>query len=607
MKRASLAILLMTFFVYIEPAIAKDIQVDLQVSSNELEVGESTELYLVFNGGTDMPAPQLNDINGFSCQYLGPATQFSIVNGNYSKTVTHQYQLIPLKAGRFKIGPFSFSFNGDKFTTSAVEVTVNGQGQGSSSSGPATTQQPGKVRNDEELKDYVFLKLSAKKNKAYVNERIPVTIKLYVRQLQINGIQSLSLNGPGFVKEEFTKPKQYRETLNGFEYAVVEFNTNLYATNDGQIVIGPAEMNCSALVVYKQKQNRRHSFFNDPFFDNFFGGAQQQSLKLISDQLVTRILSLPQEGKPREFGGAVGNFALRVTGSPLKVKAGDPITLRMEVSGEGTFDSITSPELVNAENFKLYKPEVKNNSGIKSFDQVIIPQTPEATKTPKVKFVFFNPAAQKYITLEKEGIPVSVSPADEKGAKMVDSSPTRPFTSGKSEGLGRDIEFIKDDPGEIKTSGVYLYQNGIFWLVQFFPIIFVTLAFISNRQRARWSNDQTYARKLRAPKIARAGLKKAGALLRQNKTAEFYNTIFKTLQEYLGHRFGRPSAGMVSDIVEDLIASAGLDAGLAVKLRACFSDCDLARYASARIDQNMMSGTLKNLEEIIEYLEKNKS
>lgn len=601
MKRIVIAIILMTLFVAGGTAIAKDIHIDLQVSSNELEVGEGAELYLVINEGTDMPAPQLNDINGFSCQYLGPATQVSIVNGSYSKSVTQQYQLVPLKAGKFKIGPFSFSSNGDNYTTSAVEVTVSGQSQGSSS-GQAAAQPQGKAPNEETLKDYVFLKLSARKNRAYVNERIPVTTKLYVRQLQINGIQKLTLNEQGFVKEEFTKPKQYRETLNGAEYAVVEFNTNLYATTDGQIALGPAEMNCSALV----KGSRRNSFFNDSFFDDFFGGARQQSLKLTSGKLVMRILPLPQDGKPREFNGAVGNFTMRVTCSPTKVKAGDPITLHTEISGAGNFDSVTSPNLVNAEKFKLYQPEIKISGGIKSFDQVIIPQTVAATATPKATFIFFNPETQKYVTLGKEGIPISVSPSDEKGAKLVDSPGTTPSSSVKTEDLGHDIEYIKDDPGIIKPQGEYIYQSRIFWLCQLFPLIFVVLAFTFNLRRQRLSTDQDYARKLRAPKVARAGLKKAGNLLRQNKTKEFYDTIFKTLQEYLGQRLGRPSGGMVADIVDDLVAGERIDAGLAEKLRACFSDCDLARYASARLDQNTMAETLKNLEEIIECLEKNK-
>lgn len=592
MKTIAISIILLILFVPAGTAIAKDMRIDLQVSANELEVGERAELYLVFNGGTDMPAPQLNNINGFSCQYLGPATQVSIVNGSYSKSVTYQYQLVPLKAGRFKIGPFSFSDKGDNYITAAVEVTVNGHNQSSSSS----------------LKDCVFLKLSSRITSAYVNERIPVTLKLYVYQLQINGIQSLALNGLGFVKEEFSKPKQYRETLNGIEYVVAEFDTNLYATNEGQITLGPAEMNCTALVTRQRKANSGNSFFNDPFFADFFGGTQQQSLKLTSDKIVMRILPLPQGEKPREFSGAVGNFTLRANCSPTKVKAGDPITLHMEISGEGNLDSVTSPELVNAENFKLYQPEIKITAGIKSFDQVIIPQTTEVTETPKIKLVFFNPLKQKYITLVKEGVAISVSPSAEKGAKIVDSSPITPATvSIKTADLGRDIEFIKDNPGKIIPQNTYLYQRGIFWLWQLIPLIFVSLTFIFHRRQERLNSDWTYARKLRAPKVARAGLKVAGKLLHQGKIDEFYNTIFKTLQEYLGHRFGRPSAGMVSDIVEDLVVSAGLDTAIAGKLRSCFSDCDLARYASARIDQNTMAGTLKNLEEIIAYLEKNKS
>ena len=92
----------------------------------------------------------------------------------------------------------------------------------------------------------------------------------------------------------------------------------------------------------------------------------------------------------------------------------------------------------------------------------------------------------------------------------------------------------------------------------------------------------------------------------ENKKELFYEQIFKTLQEYLGHRFNRPFAGMTADFVEELIAVQGLDHEIAEKLRDCFLQCDMARYAAATLNKDNMQDILVKLEQSIDYLERYK-
>jgi len=74
------------------------------------------------------------------------------------------------------------------------------------------------------------------------------------------------------------------------------------------------------------------------------------------------------------------------------------------------------------------------------------------------------------------------------------------------------------------------------------------------------------------------------------------------LQEYLGHRFNRPSAGITAEVIDEL----KLHKKIAENFKACFSDCDLARYAAEQFNKEKMARTLSNLEESIDYLERRK-
>jgi hypothetical protein len=105
----------------------------------------------------------------------------------------------------------------------------------------------------------------------------------------------------------------------------------------------------------------------------FLGRVQLYSKEVRSPELALTILPFPEPDRPREFNGAVGQFQMEASGSPTEVKAGDPITLIMKISGTGNFDSVQSPQLISAEGFKVYNAEARTTDNGKTFEQVIIP------------------------------------------------------------------------------------------------------------------------------------------------------------------------------------------------------------------------------------------
>ncbi len=586
---------------------AKEIPIKLQLDRELVEVGDILQLRLLINNMQNVPAPKLPEIDGFKSQYLGPSTKVSIINGRATSSITHRYRLVAMKTGLFTLGPFSFTHQGDNYTTNIKQIKVVARGQGAQQAKASLLEQSQGIAAGETLSGKIFLIIAAEKTGAFVNERFALTVKLYVNRLSVRDIKYPLLEGVGFIKEDFTSPRQYRENIGGVLYDIVEFKTCLYPTKAGQVTIGPARIKCNIVSHERRKQGTRalDRFLDDSFFSGFFGRLYVYPREITSAEFLLDVKDLPQEGKPEQFSGAVGDFKMKVKASPLKLNAGDPITLNMEISGKGNFDSVQSPVLSKKENFKVYTPQAKEEGGMKRFEQVIIPQKESIREIPEIVFVFFNPKTKEYVSLRQPSIAIEVSASEDAGLKMVEG-PSAAQVAAPTHVLGTDIIYIKEDIGKILAKEKHFYNNRGFLMLQLLPLMLFGAAVIFQRRRERLSTDISYARKLRAPKIAREKIKKAKEYLTQAKTAEFYDQIFKTLQEYIGHRFNRPSKGITAEVVEELILNKGLNTEAASKLKRCFAECDTARYAPAQLDTAAMEQTLGVLEEVIDYLERNK-
>ena len=115
-------------------------------------------------------------------------------------------------------------------------------------------------------------------------------------------------------------------------------------------------------------------------FDDFFGGVTEKQLMLRTDSENVNVLSLPTARRPTDFTGAVGKFEVDSEAAPTKVTMGDPITVRLKVSGQGNFDRVNSRGLETSAEWKTYSPraqfEPADNAGYegtKTFEQAIVP------------------------------------------------------------------------------------------------------------------------------------------------------------------------------------------------------------------------------------------
>jgi hypothetical protein len=130
------------------------------------------------------------------------------------------------------------------------------------------------------------------------------------------------------------------------------------------------------------------------------------------------VLALPAEGRPGNFSGAVGTFQVSSELSGVKTVAGDPLTLRLHITGAGNFDRINDVMLTDIDHWKTYQSTSTFKAsddigfrGEKTFEQPVIAADAGTQSLPGLTFSYFDPKTRRYESAKTEPLSVAVSPA----------------------------------------------------------------------------------------------------------------------------------------------------------------------------------------------------
>ena len=601
---------------------AEDIKFEASIDKKTVAIGETAQLGLTFYGTQNVPAPDIGNIEGCDVHYLGPSTMMTVINGTVSSSITHMYKVQPLRMGKFQLGPFSFKYEGNTYTSNSAFLTVSEERPKEVKS---ETKEPAVGENTVEsldLKDRLFLTLKVDKTRAYTNEIIPVIIKFYSNNLNISDIQLPTFNEEGFSKAQFEEPKQTREHMGGLVFDVLEFRTSIFGTRAGDYKLGPAKLKCN-LIVRKRTRNvspLEDDFLNEPggrspgpYFDEFFTRYERYPIELKSDDAEIILSPLPAEGRPDDFSGAIGDYQFIFQAGPKKVKVGDPVTLKMEINGTGNFNTVIIPKLDNTEGFRIYEPQAKTEANRKTFKQILIPESDKVYQTPKAIFTYFDPNKKEYKTITQAPVPLEVEKVKEAPAQVIGGTQVTPSTAAsmgfgapeeKKEEPQGDILYIKESLGRVHTKDYRIYNSFLFLLIFLIPLTAMLSLYIIYARKNRLIRDTRYAHRAQAIKNMRTEFFELKDRLKSNDAKSFYETLFKTMQNYLGGKLYLPVAGLTFDMVEPILKSKDVDIEIVGKIKNIFQICDRAKFALSNIDEFKMKDDMKELEEIIRYFER---
>ena len=329
--------------------------------------------------------------------------------------------------------------------------------------------------------------------------------------------------------------------------------------------------------------------------DDFFNDYVKRTIQLNSkNSTAITILPLPEATRPKDFSLGVGHFQVSASAGPTDVQQGDPVTLKMIVSGTGNLQSITAPTLINSTGFKVYDPQRKDsgartsgggnedNTGRVTFEQVLIPIDAKVKQIGPITFSYFDPDSGSYRQVTAAAIPINVKPNPNFNATAVMSSVS---SNTGNEELGQDLIYIKDNPGRLDAGHKPLYRSFWFELLQLLPLLGLLAAFIYRKQQKLLQADTPQSRALRANSQANRRLATANALRISGKYEELLDELHVTIRQYLGEKFNLAAAGMTVKVVESLTAK-GIPTAITEDIREFFERYDYHRFTGAALGQN---------------------
>ncbi len=529
-------------------------------------VGESINLSINCTNFSPSSRPILPSISGLRFSSAGTSRKFQLGGGGRTSTYTFNILVTPLKPGNYSISPIQVRHETRLFKPKPLKLLVLPAGE---------KPKPG---NNQSQNAYV--RLLPTKTTAYVGEVIPIEIQLFF----IDGVnvQMPELIADGFNIAPFPKHKQTRMQKGNQIYQVLTFRTAATPLKAGKLQLGPVKQGMVLRV--RQKQNRRSPFNNS--FDGIFTRYQQVPVTLEAKAQTITVKPLPTANKPASFNGAVGRYTMQAKASPLEVTVGDPVTLNIQISGQGAIDSLNLPKL-DWPSFKSYEPSVttnKNNPlgllGTRTFEQVVIPESDKITEVPRIEFSFFDPVTAQYRVLAKGPLPLKVNPSDEPIAPLVGGNTARE-TSEPDSPPQTDILTIQHHLGSLGQA-LPLVARPNFWLLQSIPLLLWLGALLWRRKTNALANNPRLRRKRQVAERTRAGLAKLDNLAKQEETAEFHAELADLLREQLGLRLDIPAEGITADIVHSPAASNKLDEGTRSDIRKLFTASDQATYARSQ-------------------------
>ena len=557
---------LLLLWLVVAPAHAANFTASLD--NDTLTLGQSTTLSLTFEGGSPQNTPGLPDIPGLQISYVGPSSQFSFINGQTSSTVTHHFTITPVRTGVFVIPALTADVGGVRLTSQPLPLRVV---QPSAASTP-------QINSGSQI---AFMKLTLPDTRLYVGEVTTANLEIFLRDDVQNygNIQFTGTPADGFVLGKNSSGQRYRTQIGSRGYTVIPIAVALTVTKTGNVSLGPFT---ASMIVVLPSPNQG----GDAFFNQFFNQGQQRAVTLATDQINVESSPLPAGNSPPNFNGAIGQYTMAVTAGPTNVAVGDPITVRIQISGRGDLGSLTLPVQTAWHDFTIYPPTARVETsdplglqGTKTFEEIVAPQNTDVHELPAFDFSYFDPDTGSYRTLTEPAVSLAVRSA---GSTPVPTIAGTQPAGAENQTKPGDILPIKDNLGPLGQAGLPLVTRPAFLALQAVPVLAWLAAVVWRKRTDKLANNPRLRRQRHVAQLVRGGLNDLRQFAAANDSDQFFATLFRLLQEQLGERLDLPASSITEAVVEERLAPLGAPEPVLGGLRELFQLCNQARYAPIR-------------------------
>ncbi|MGH7730522.1 MAG: BatD family protein, partial [Candidatus Eiseniibacteriota bacterium] len=551
-------------------ARAAELAFSASVEQTTVGLGEQFEMVLSVQGEDmlSVPSPVLPPLPDFDVlgRSSSQSTNISIIGGQMRKqaTVSFIYALAAKRLGKSLIPPCKLVYQGKEYLSQPIEITVvqAAQGRATPTPGPSGVSPP---RGQVPLEGNLFLSVVPSRRTAYVGEPITVEILLCSRfQITDGGWAALPAFDGFWAEKVFDADRFDFQTrvIDGKQYGVsVLKKVALFPLSPGRATIKPMAFNVAIARAPR-----------DIF--EFFGGSQ--AVKVESKPLTLDILPLPEKGRPAEFTGGVGRFALDASLDRATTTHSEPVNLTVRISGSGNLRMIDKPVVPPIVGLRILEPEIKDDvrvagaaaRGTKTFRYPIIPQSDGRYVIAPIAVAYFDPQDKAYKTMRTGPLEFAAS-GSAVGAPLVEPTGLKV--------LGTDIGYIKPD-----ATALRIMPMALPWWPNLLYVVSLGMMGSALWYRAhseRLLSDRGYARKTRSSALVRRRLRDAERLLKKNDQKGFHAALAQAVMGYVGDRFNIDSHAMTKDQLRgemDRLQVAGETSAALIEI---VDLCEIARFS----------------------------
>jgi hypothetical protein len=584
---------------------AQDVSFRAEATNNPVHVGERFQVQFSLNeSGSDFKGPDFRGLTVLS----GPAQSQSIqiAGGRRSISLTYSYILVAEREGEFRIDPATVRVDGNVIKSNPLTISVL----------PETDAQKQRRQQEEERKrkqqeqvekiisDNVFIEGKVSKRNVYIGEQVTASYKIYsnpeLSLLALDPAKFPEFNG--FWNSEIRNEdigRWKREAKDGKIYNTSQITeVVLFPQRTGDITIEPSVYDAVVRLPVSSRNNSDFPFFNRQYKDFEYS--------ISSDPIIIKVKPLP-DGKPESFGGGVGNFTMESWLDKTKTVTGDPVTLRIKISGSGNLNLLEPPLPEVPPGFEMYDPQVIDNSvvspsgvtGSVTFEYVLLPRNPGEFKINPLEFSYFDLSEKIYKTLSSEEFTVDVGKGSGESGNFVSG-----VQKENVELIGKDIRFIKPAPANMSKSGRSFFGSFWFWLWILLAIMAATASYIYWKRQNKLKANQSLVKNRRANKIAKKRLKIAQNYLAGAEKEKFYEEITKALWDYLSDKLNIPYSELTKDKAREILAGKNISAETIDLLLNTLDNSEFARYAPSG-EAGQMQDTYDDAATVISKIEEN--
>ncbi len=515
--------------------------------------------------------------------YTSSQSSFQMVNGHTSSSssITYTFIICATKAGSYTISPAHINAGGKNVASHAAKITVSGAAP-SNNGAPRMHED----RDDRQAHNAgssigegdLFIRVSANKHRIHEQEPVVLTYKVYTL-VDLTELEGKMPDLTGFHTQEVKLAPQksfHNEVVNGRNYRCVTWSQYvMFPQMTGKLEIPSITFNGTVV-----QQNRNV----DPFEAFFNGGSGYIEVKrsIKAPGVTIQVDPLPQ--KPAGFSGGVGHFNISAQLDKTIVKANDPATLRVVISGIGNLKLIKQPVVAFPKDFDKYDAKITDKTkltpngveGNMIYDFLVVPRNQGKYTIPAIEFIYYDTSSNSYKTIKTQPFELIVEKGD-------GSNASADYATAKDE----DIHPIKT--GKMKITGAegMFFNSTNYWLILCLLIAAFIVLLVVFRKRAIENADIVKLRSKKANKVATKRLRKADKLMRQNHYGEFYDEVLRALWGYVGDKLNIPVSELSRDNISERFHEHNVDEETITKFVGAIDECEYARYAPGDAAGNM--------------------